>query len=90
MEHKYKNKCSVPSCTDKLSRRHRFPRDPKLCQLWVENIQCSQLRELSVSALNKKFVCENHFTEDSKVPGTMRGLRKDAVPTINLPSTGTL
>jgi hypothetical protein len=80
-----KNKCCVPGCEDKTSKRHRFPRDPDMFKLWVENIRAPRLQELTPNQVYRTcYVCNIHFGEECLVPGTLRGLRKDAVPTLNL------
>jgi hypothetical protein len=80
---KYKNKCCVPGCSDRTSKRHRFPKDEELFKKWVESIQQPCLRNLNQEQIYKSyFVCDRHFMQEYLVPGTKRGLRKDAVPTM--------
>jgi hypothetical protein len=82
---KYKNKCCVPGCTDRDNKRHRFPRDPDLCRRWVENIKSPHLEKLTCDQIYRScFVCDLHFARDFVVPGTLRGLRKDAIPSMHL------
>ncbi|KAK5638960.1 hypothetical protein RI129_013255 [Pyrocoelia pectoralis] len=82
---KYKNKCCVPGCTDKLSKRHRFPKNLKYFNEWVRNIKLQELQEKDVlSVYLKYYVCNKHFENNYLVPGTRRGLRKDAIPTLYL------
>ncbi|XP_064212928.1 uncharacterized protein LOC107398865 isoform X2 [Tribolium castaneum] len=80
----YKIKCCVPGCNDTTSKRHRFPKDVDLCNSWVQNIGCPKLSTLSTAELYNKFVCDIHFEEYYRVPGTKRGLRKDAIPSLQL------
>ncbi|KAH0818544.1 hypothetical protein GEV33_004247 [Tenebrio molitor] len=54
-------------------------------KLWVENIRAPRLQELTPNQVYRTcYVCNIHFGEECLVPGTLRGLRKDAVPTLNL------
>ncbi|KAK5650546.1 hypothetical protein RI129_001575 [Pyrocoelia pectoralis] len=86
MEKKSKNKCCVPRCFDRISKRHRFPKnDNLLMQKWVENINQPRLSSLQPEVIyNTCFVCDRHFAPEFLVSGTRRGLRRDAVPTLYL------
>lgn len=81
---KYKNKCCVPYCTDRSSKRHRFPLEPDLCQQWLRKINLPHLQQLPPNQLHKMYVCDVHFAPEDKVAGTKRGLRIDAIPTQQL------
>lgn len=80
-------KCCVLNCTDIHSRRHRFPKNyPDVYKQWLQNVRPVNYENLSVKDVyNKYYVCDSHFTPECFVPGTRRGLRKDAVPTISVP-----
>ncbi|XP_063903637.1 uncharacterized protein LOC135123066 isoform X2 [Zophobas morio] len=80
----YKNKCSVPGCDDKVSKRHRFPKEEQLLKKWIENVNAPLFSSMEPSELYNKYVCDRHFSTDFKVPGTRRGLRRDAFPNICL------
>ncbi|XP_063911425.1 uncharacterized protein LOC135128445 [Zophobas morio] len=80
----FKNKCSVPGCDDKVSKRHRFPKEEQLLKKWIENVNAPLFSSMEPSEIYKKYVCDRHFSSDFKVPGTRRGLRKDAFPNICL------
>ncbi|KAB0804407.1 hypothetical protein PPYR_01377 [Photinus pyralis] len=82
---KYKNKCCVPGCDDKVLKRHRFPKDLNLLRKWIENIKVPHLMALQPHQVyDTKFVCQKHFAPEYVVPGTRRGLRRDAVPTLHI------
>jgi hypothetical protein len=84
-EIKYKNKCCVPGCNNQASKRHRFHKDPDLCQRWIENIKPARLQCLTAAEIYRRcYVCNIHFAREFIVEGTLRGLRKDAVPTLHL------
>lgn len=58
----------------------------ELHQLWLNNISAPHIQAMPYDKLyNNYFVCNKHFAEQNMVPGTRRGLRKDAVPTLHLP-----
>ncbi|KAK4887692.1 hypothetical protein RN001_003963 [Aquatica leii] len=79
----YKNKCCVFGCDDKWTKRHRFPNDAKMRQKWLQMINNPDLNTIAAKELyNKHFVCQKHFAEKYLVPGTKRGLRHDAIPTV--------
>ncbi|KAJ8926618.1 hypothetical protein NQ314_020982 [Rhamnusium bicolor] len=80
----YKNKCCVLGCNDRTSKRHRFPKDVALLKRWVDNIKQPRLRELLPEEIYSYYVCDRHFVQEYLVPGTRRGLRRDAVPTVYL------
>lgn len=85
MEQKYKNKRCVPGCNNEGSKRHRFPKNPEMCKRWVDNINAPDLKDLTPNHIYWHFcVCEIHFAQEYLVPDTLRGLRKDAIPTLNL------
>uniref|UniRef100_A0A1Y1JZB1 THAP-type domain-containing protein n=1 Tax=Photinus pyralis TaxID=7054 RepID=A0A1Y1JZB1_PHOPY len=82
---KYKLKCCVPGCTDKTSKRHRFPKDVQMLRKWVEVIQNSALMSQEPYTIYKSsYVCDRHFSQEYLVPGTRRGLSRIAVPTLYL------
>lgn len=80
-------KCCVSNCT-KFSRRHRFPkRNVDVFNKWLEIIKPPNYTVLNRDQIyNKYYVCEEHFDSECIVPGTKRGLKATAIPTINIPS----
>lgn len=80
-------KCVVPGCTDLFSKKHTFPiKDVSLFNKWVQQVQNPILNNKSDEQIYKSHrVCDLHFAENDKVPGTKRGLRKTAFPTLLLP-----
>jgi hypothetical protein len=56
----YKNKCCVLNCNDRVSKRHRFPKNVDLLKKWVENIKEPRLRELHPEQIYSSFyVCNS-------------------------------
>jgi hypothetical protein len=89
MDHDYQKrktkKCCVPGCTDNISTRHRFPKDPELFQEWKNNVNNPALKDLSVTKVyNLYYICNRHFSKNCLVVGTKRGLTRTAVPTLHL------
>ncbi|XP_026754294.1 uncharacterized protein LOC113514409 [Galleria mellonella] len=84
--------CTVPRCTSMAGKAknvsfHQFPRDEKLAKLWNEILR----RGKPYTKYSK--VCSLHFkpedytiTSVGKNKGQWRTLRKDAIPSQNLPS----
>lgn len=85
----YYKKCVVPGCIDIFSKKHTFPmKDVTLFNKWVLQVQNPILNNKSQEQVYKSYrVCDLHFAECDKVPGTKRGLRKTAFPTLLLPDT---
>jgi len=84
--------CVVINCdsmyTDKVTRRHRFPKDPlrSPVNIWVQRSGNNKLLNKTVDAVYKSFVmCDKHFDSCYKSFGLQR-LNSNAVPTLNLPS----
>ncbi|XP_050678304.1 uncharacterized protein LOC126974736 [Leptidea sinapis] len=85
--------CTVPRCTSMAGKAknvsfHQFPRDEELAQLWNEVLK----RGKPYTKYSK--VCSLHFKPDDytvtsaqKNRGQWRTLRKDAVPSQNLPDS---
>lgn len=90
MEHyeppKKVKKCCVPNCTNK-GVRHRFPRsNPVIFQKWLDIIKSLNYETLSMDQqYNRYYVCNNHFSDDCFVVGIQRGLKRKALPTLNIP-----
>lgn len=84
---KRRNPCCVTGCENRHSKRHRFPKnDPEIFTLWVERIQPRNFKVMSVDEIySKYYVCEEHFLLSDIVPGTKRGLKRTAVPAVNIP-----
>ncbi|CAH1958488.1 unnamed protein product [Acanthoscelides obtectus] len=80
-------KCVVPGCTDRNSKRHTFPKhDAPLFNKWIEQVRNPVLDNKSLEQIYKRhLVCDLHFSESDKVPGTKRGLKRTAFPTLHLP-----
>ncbi|KAK4882037.1 hypothetical protein RN001_005356 [Aquatica leii] len=80
-----KNKCCVSGCVDRISKRHRFPKDVSLLKEWVKNIKDQRLNTLSPQEIySKYYVCDRNLVLEYLVPGTRRGLRRDASKKIYL------
>ncbi|KAJ8911189.1 hypothetical protein NQ315_006032 [Exocentrus adspersus] len=86
---KRKRPCCVAKCENRHSKRHRFPKnEPEIFKQWISNTQPVNHHELSQEQIyNKFYVCDNHFQQECFVPGTHRGLRRDAVPTLFIKAT---
>lgn len=80
-------KCVVPECLDVFSKRHTFPKkNQELFKKWVNCVQNPILKNKSNDQIYKSYwVCDVHFSDFDKVPGTLRGLRTTAIPTKFLP-----
>lgn len=83
------NRCVVMGCDttydDKLTRRHRFPKEKSICDIWVQRCGNDKLLNKSVEQIFKSFVmCEKHFENSCKNPG-FKKLIVGSVPTLNLP-----
>jgi hypothetical protein len=78
--------CCVPYCKDNISKRHRFPKgDENIFNKWVNNVRHPKFEGLNKDQIYRSYyVCDRHFEEEFKVPGTKRGLRKDAMPSLFL------
>lgn len=84
--------CSIRGCEDKRSSRHSFPNPKKFPQLfeqWLLACDNHNLNDLSPQAiyLTKK-ICHLHFNKSDILSSDML-LKKNAVPTLNLPKTET-
>ncbi|XP_044761393.1 uncharacterized protein LOC123318733 isoform X2 [Coccinella septempunctata] len=84
------NKCCVPNCDDRTSKRHRFPRadkQPDIFELWVEKVGNPLLRTKTAEQIRKSyFVCDRHFTDEVKV-NSKKGIWESAVPALFLPES---
>ncbi|XP_035456464.2 uncharacterized protein LOC118280499 [Spodoptera frugiperda] len=86
--------CTVPRCTSMAGKVknvsfHQFPRDEELAKLWNDILK----RGKPYTKYSK--VCSLHFKQEDytitsagKNKGQWRTLRKDAIPSQNLPSDG--
>nr|CAH7763511.1 unnamed protein product [Callosobruchus chinensis]CAH7769410.1 unnamed protein product [Callosobruchus chinensis] len=82
------HKCAVKNCQDRVSVRHRFP-NPRKCmtifKLWMNCIGNKILQHLDpIEVYNNYRVCHAHFSEGDEY--TNNRLRKDAVPSLNIPN----
>lgn len=78
--------CCVPGCAAKGTRMfHSFPKNPDVRRIWVENTKTFHFSEKQLNSYCK--VCKYHFNEsDFELnPRNQQGLKKNAVPTMNLP-----
>lgn len=77
--------CCVPSCDFSGPRIfHSFPKNPYICQLWINKTKCYHLDKDSAFKKWDK-VCRCHFREeDYKFLGS-RFLKRGVVPSLNLP-----
>jgi hypothetical protein len=68
--------CCVPYCKDNISKRHRFPKgDENIFNKWVNNVRHPKFEGLNKDQIYRSYyVCDRHFEEEFKVPGTKRGL----------------
>lgn len=89
--------CAVLGCNNTPDRKnnektlkyHYFPRDAKMCKLWIS--ACGNKKEYS---LKNSRVCSEHFIESDytlkdillNVPMHKRALRKESVPSKKLPN----
>ncbi|XP_066250619.1 uncharacterized protein [Euwallacea similis] len=82
-------KCAVQGCSDIFSKKHRFPnpnRDSELFKIWLKQVGNPLLAsKTSQQVLGSYLVCDLHFSEVDRTPGTKRGLRRGAFPTQLLP-----
>lgn len=79
--------CSVPGCAGKGTRMlHSFPKNPDIRKIWVRNTKTFHLTEKQLNSYAK--VCKYHFNEsDFEVNARgQQGLKKNSVPTQNLPN----
>ncbi|CAH2007863.1 unnamed protein product [Acanthoscelides obtectus] len=80
-------KCAVRGCQDSVSVRHRFPNPTKFMYVFVQWVDCignEVVRDIDpITVYNRYRVCHAHFTVEDNY-GNNR-LRKDAVPSLNLP-----
>ncbi|KAJ8935617.1 hypothetical protein NQ318_006460 [Aromia moschata] len=83
-----RRRCAVPGCEDRVSVRHRFPiNDEKTFNSWVLIVDHPHFSHLTPREIyNSYLVCHRHFSEDSIVVGTKRGLKVGAIPTLFLPT----
>lgn len=79
--------CCVRNCKNKGGRRHRFPKNqPDTFKAWLEMVKPRDYKTLSVESIyNRYYICDDHFSAERFVPGTRRGLKVYAVPTVNIP-----
>ncbi|KAF5304684.1 hypothetical protein FQA39_LY09461 [Lamprigera yunnana] len=70
-----------------VSKRHRFSKNNlNLFNAWITAIQNTVLASKSVEEVYLSYyVCGRHFAPESHVPGTLRGLMVNAVPSLFLP-----
>jgi hypothetical protein len=78
--------CCVLGCAAKGTKMfHSFPKNPDVRKIWIQNTKTFHLTEKQMNSYSK--VCKYHFKEtDFEVnPRNQQGLKKNAVPTMNLP-----
>jgi len=81
--------CVVINCdstyADKVTRRHRFPKDMIRYNIWVQRSGNNKLLNKTVDDVYKSYVmCDKHFEPCYKSLELHR-LNANAVPTLNLP-----
>uniref|UniRef100_A0A2S2PC87 THAP-type domain-containing protein n=1 Tax=Schizaphis graminum TaxID=13262 RepID=A0A2S2PC87_SCHGA len=81
--------CVVINCdstyTDKVTRRHRFPKDTIRFNIWVQRSGNNKLLNKTINDVYKSYVmCDKHFEPCFKSLG-LHKLNANAVPTLNLP-----
>lgn len=81
------SKCVVPGCEDLFTKKHSFPKnDIALFDKWINNVNNPILNNKSREQIYKSYrVCDLHFSENDRVLGTKRGLKKTAFPTLLVP-----
>ena len=81
--------CCVPGCSSKRKvQMHKFPRNLKIGEMWLERICSSKLAKFSYEDIRRKQyrVCYLHFPADSWIPTLKKPrLKDDALPTLLLP-----
>lgn len=83
--------CSVLGCSAKGTKIfHSFPKNAAVREIWIKNTKTSHLTEKQLNSYGK--VCKYHFRESDfeTNPRGQRGLKKGAVPSVNLPNASTL
>lgn len=85
--------CVVINCdstyTDKVTRRHRFPKDTIRFNVWVQRSGNNKLLNKTIDDVYKTYVmCDKHFEPCFKSLG-LHKLNANAVPTLNLPGKDT-
>ncbi|XP_074033750.1 uncharacterized protein isoform X2 [Leptinotarsa decemlineata] len=82
-----RRRCCVAGCTNRDSKRHRFHKNqPDVFNTWIERIKPYNYENLSLDKIyNSYHVCHEHFPPECMVPGTKRGLKFGAVPSLRIP-----
>ncbi|XP_074026877.1 uncharacterized protein [Leptinotarsa decemlineata] len=82
-----RRRCCVAGCTNRDSKRHRFPKNqPDVFNTWIERIKPYNYENPSLDKIyNSYHVCHEHFPPECMVPGTKRGLKFGAVPSLRIP-----
>ncbi|CAK1546383.1 unnamed protein product [Leptosia nina] len=84
--------CTVPRCTSMAGKAknvsfHQFPRDEELAKLWNQVLKRGKPYTKYSKVCSLHFKPEDYtFTSAQKNRGQWRTLRKDAIPSQNLPS----
>lgn len=83
------NNCCVIGCDstylDKVTRRHRFPKDVIRFNIWVQRSGNNNLLNKTVDQVYKSYImCDKHFEPCHKSFGLKR-LNLNALPTLHLP-----
>ncbi|CAH1103927.1 unnamed protein product [Psylliodes chrysocephalus] len=83
-----RKKCYVLNCPDQHSKRHRLPHpesNPSLFDIWVMNIRHPLFKNKTRRQIYEYYtICDRHFENKFKVPGSRRGLLFEAIPTLFL------
>nr|CAI5831904.1 unnamed protein product [Callosobruchus analis] len=77
--------CCVPNCEDRESPRHHIPRPAAVQSIWLQRIGNPKVFGMETSLLRGYTLCELHFSPLCLIESGR--LRKNALPTRNLPST---
>lgn len=83
--------CSVPGCAGKGTKMfHSFPKNAAIRQMWIRKTKTFHLTAKQLDSYGK--VCKYHFreTDFETNPRGQQGLKKNAVPSVNLPEESTL
>lgn len=83
-------RCAVPGCASKGSKMfHSYPKNAAVREIWMRNTHTSHLSSEQLDSFGK--ICKYHFREtDFELNArNQKGLKKNTVPTLNLPTDAT-
>lgn len=57
--------CCVPGCNSGVKvPMHKFPKNPKRCSEWINNLKLDHLKNYAANELQTYKVCHKHFSEN--------------------------